>query len=53
MQNEIQEALGQTYDLPDVDESELMDELDALDDELAIEAEEVKNGAVPSYLQVL
>ena len=49
--NEIQDVLGQTYALPDdVDESDLMDELDALEDDLASEA--VGSGATPAYLQV-
>ena len=53
---EIQEALGQTFGLPDdVDEDELLGELDALEDELAAEAAAapaVGEGAAaaPSYL---
>lgn len=53
---EIQEALGQTFGLPDdVDEDELLGELDALEDELAAEASaETAAGegasAAPSYL---
>ncbi|GAB4816699.1 hypothetical protein N2152v2_003745 [Parachlorella kessleri] len=48
--NEIQDVLGQTYALPDdVDESDLMDELNALEDDLASEA--VGSGATPAYLQ--
>ncbi len=52
--NDIQEALGQNYNLPDdIDEDELLGELDALEDDLANESTE-KSGphAVPSYLQV-
>ncbi|KAJ3131111.1 hypothetical protein HK100_006796 [Physocladia obscura] len=45
--NDVQEALGRTYGLPDgIDESDLEAELDALGDELLEEEEEV-----PSYLQ--
>lgn len=45
--NEIQEALGRTYGLPnDIDEADLEAELDALGDDIGTEAEEV-----PSYLQ--
>lgn len=52
MQNDIQEALGRTYDLPDdIDESELMDELDALEADMALESANAEQGAVPSYLQ--
>ncbi|KDD77069.1 Snf7-like protein [Helicosporidium sp. ATCC 50920] len=51
MQNEITDILGQSYAVPDeMDESELMDELDALEDELALETEEAP-GAMPAYLQ--
>merc|ERR1719244_1438 len=35
--NEIQEALGRTYGMPDVDEDELEAELDALGDEIALD----------------
>eukprot|EP00210_Caulerpa_lentillifera_P008397 g8009.t1 len=49
-QREVQEALGQSYDVPDVDESELMDELDALEFDMAEEQEAVDTGKVPSYL---
>lgn len=35
--NEVQEALGQTYNMPDVDEDELQAELDALGDEIALD----------------
>ncbi|GMH46141.1 hypothetical protein BSKO_14105 [Bryopsis sp. KO-2023] len=52
VQNDIQEALGRTYDLPDeIDESELMDELDALEADMAMESSNAEQGAVPSYLQ--
>ena len=53
---EIQEALGQTFGLPDdVDEDELLGELDALEDELAAEASAAPVSAEaaaagPSYL---
>ena len=52
---EIQEALGQTFGLPDdVDEDELLGELDALEDELAAEASAApaagEAAAAPSYL---
>jgi len=50
MSNEIQEALGRSYDVPDdLDEEELLGELDALELELATETE--TGEAVPSYLQ--
>ena len=35
--NEIQEALGRSYGMPDVDEDELEAELDALGDEIALD----------------
>jgi charged multivesicular body protein 5 len=35
--NEVQEALGRSYGMPDVDESELEAELDALGDEIALD----------------
>ncbi|CAM6031664.1 unnamed protein product, partial [Sphagnum compactum] len=35
--NEVQDALGQTYNMPDVDEDELQAELDALGDEIALD----------------
>ncbi|OZJ04274.1 hypothetical protein BZG36_02568 [Bifiguratus adelaidae] len=45
--NDVQEALGRSYNLPDdIDEEDLEAELDALGDELAFEEDEV-----PSYLQ--
>ena len=50
-QKEIQEALGTSYDVPDVDESELMEELDALDYEMATDRTAAEAGGVPSYLQ--
>eukprot|EP00210_Caulerpa_lentillifera_P000074 g70.t1 len=52
-QKEVQEALGESYDVPDVDESELMDELDALKFDMAEEQEAVDIGKVPSYLSTL
>ena len=53
MHNELQEVMGQSFGVPeDVDEDELMGELDALEDELAMEAERPAGaGAVPAYLQ--
>eukprot|EP01023_Acetabularia_acetabulum_P043372 TRINITY_DN4330_c0_g1_i1.p3 TRINITY_DN4330_c0_g1~~TRINITY_DN4330_c0_g1_i1.p3 ORF type:complete len:223 (+),score=55.42 TRINITY_DN4330_c0_g1_i1:278-946(+) len=49
---DIQDALGQSYAVPDdIDESELMGELDALDAELAMEAEVGGTNEVPAYLQ--
>lgn len=49
MNTEIQESLARQYAVPeDLDEENLMDELDALEEDLAAEAE---SGAVPSYLQ--
>jgi hypothetical protein len=48
--NEINEMMGQSYAIPDdVDETDLMAELDALEGDLALE-ETVGSG--PSYLQV-
>lgn len=35
--DEIQEALGRTYNTPEVDEDELAAELDALGDEMALD----------------
>merc|ERR1711973_818985 len=35
--NEVQEALGRSYGMPDVDEDELEAELDALGDEIALD----------------
>ncbi|CAL8468439.1 g7979 [Coccomyxa elongata] len=52
MHNELQDVMGQSFGVPDdIDESELMGELDALEDELAMEAENPTAGGVPSYLQ--
>ncbi|PNH06068.1 hypothetical protein TSOC_007590 [Tetrabaena socialis] len=49
MTNEINEAMGRSYAVPDdVDETDLMDELDALEADLAVE-DAGKEG--PSYLQ--
>lgn len=50
MAKEINEAMGRSYDIPDdLDESDLMAELDALEDDLG--AETVGAGGAPSYLQ--
>ncbi|GAX77797.1 hypothetical protein CEUSTIGMA_g5240.t1 [Chlamydomonas eustigma] len=50
MTREINEAMGRSYDVPeDVDESDLMAELDGLEDDLG--AEELGAGGAPSYLQ--
>lgn len=50
--NEVQEALGRSYGMPDVDEDELEAELEALNDELALDdtsyLDEVSNLKVPS-----
>ncbi len=53
MHNELQEVMGQSFGVPeDVDEEELMGELDALEDELAMEAERPAGaGGVPAYMQ--
>ncbi|KAK9845964.1 hypothetical protein WJX81_007037 [Elliptochloris bilobata] len=53
MHSELQEVMGQSFGVPeDIDEDELMGELDALEDELAMEAERPAGaGAVPAYLQ--
>ena len=53
MHNDIQDVLGQNYGVPDdVDEDELLGELDALEADMAFEAEETAaQDAVPSYLQ--
>lgn len=37
MSEEVQEALGRSYGTPDIDESELEAELDALGDEIALD----------------
>lgn len=53
MHNEIQDVLGQSFALPDgLDEDDLMEELDALEDEMANELESGNRAGVPSYLQV-
>jgi charged multivesicular body protein 5 len=44
--NDIQEALGRSYLTPDIDESELESELDALGEDMLSEA-------TPSYLSAL
>jgi charged multivesicular body protein 5 len=50
--NEINESLGMAYSVPDdVDESDLMDELDALELELGEEDLTEGNEGEPSYLQ--
>ena len=54
MTSEINETLGRAYNVPDdVDESDLMDELDALEFELGeeAEAEAGQESGVPSYMQ--
>lgn len=52
MHQEIQDVLGQNFGIPDdIDEDELMEELDALEDDLAADTEANADG-VPSYLQV-
>lgn len=53
MHNEIQDVLGQSFAIPDgLDEDDLMEELDALDDEMAAELDSGGRAGVPSYLQV-
>ena len=37
MNNEIQEVMGRSYGMPEVDDDELEAELDALDDELGLD----------------
>ncbi|KAJ9522626.1 hypothetical protein QJQ45_019704, partial [Haematococcus lacustris] len=50
MSKEINEAMSRSYEVPeDVDESDLMAELDGLEEELSMEAG--AKGATPSYLQ--
>ena len=50
MAREINESMARSYDVPEnLDESDLMAELDGLDEELG--AEELGEGGVPSYLQ--
>lgn len=52
MHNDIQDVLGQSYGVPDdIDESDLMGELDALEADMA-EEEHAASSGVPSYLQV-
>lgn len=52
MHQDIQDVLGQNFGIPDdIDEDELMEELDALEDDLAADTEANADG-VPSYLQV-
>ncbi|KAI7695588.1 hypothetical protein SSS_00173 [Sarcoptes scabiei] len=50
--NEVQEALGRSYGMPEVDEDELEAELEAINDELALDdtsyLDEVSNLKVPS-----
>lgn len=51
MHQDIQDVLGQNFGIPDdIDEDELMEELDALEDDLAADTEANADG-VPSYLQ--
>lgn len=53
MHNEIQDVLGQSFAVPDgLDEDDLLEELDALEDEMANELESGNRAGVPSYLQV-
>lgn len=53
MHNEIQDVLGQSFAVPDgLDEDDLLEELDALEDEMANELETGSRAGVPSYLQV-
>lgn len=48
--NEINEAMGQSYAIPDdVDEADLMAELDALEGDLALD--DAVGASGPSYLQ--
>mmetsp|Transcript_15763 Transcript_15763/g.27217 ORF Transcript_15763/g.27217 Transcript_15763/m.27217 type:complete len:220 (-) Transcript_15763:360-1019(-) len=50
LSREINEAMGRSYDVPDdIDESDLMAELDALEEDMG--NEEAVKGAVPSYMQ--
>jgi len=53
MHEEVQEALGRTYGMPEIDDDELQAELDALGDEIALDEDtsyldEVKSPAAPS-----
>lgn len=51
MTREINDAMGRSYDVPeDVDESDLMAELDALEGDFL--TEDTTKGSTPSYLQV-
>jgi len=48
---EINEIMGRSYGVPqELDENDLMDELNGLEDELALEDTESSSDAVPSYL---
>ena len=50
MHTELQDVMGQSFGVPDdIDEDDLMGELDALEDELAQEAENPAASGVPSY----
>ena len=49
--SEIQEALGRSYGMPDVDEDELETELDALGDKIALD-DDTSYLVMPSPLQV-
>merc|ERR1719210_391111 len=49
--SEIQEALGRSYGMPDVDEDELEAELDALGDEIALD-DDTSTLMTPSPLPV-
>ena len=54
MHNEIQDVLGQSFAVPDgLDEDDLLEELDALEHEMANELESGSRAGVPSYLQVI
>lgn len=49
MSKEINDAMGRSYDVPDdIDESDLMAELDGLEEDMANEA--ATAGKTPSYL---
>lgn len=37
LNEEVQDALGRTYDMPEIDDDELAAELDALGDEIALD----------------
>jgi hypothetical protein len=50
---EIQDVMGTAFGVPeDVDEEDLMGELDALEDDMAAEADTAGPAGVPAYLQV-